>query len=101
MREHTMINRAPSASPAYTIRVRKFGYSVNPWRLVRVLADGREIELYGDCAGAWVPVAFRTKSEALEYALDRYAWYHNLARHGLQAPILSADWRDSLPSAPL
>ena len=85
----------------YTIRVRKLGYSVNPWRLVRVLHDGREIELYEDCMGSWVPVSFKTKAEALEYALDRYAWYHNFARQGLQAPIHSQLWRDNLPKSPV
>jgi hypothetical protein len=91
----------PMKQTTYTIRPRKVGSGVHPWGLVCVLSDGRESELYGEYIGGWVPLRFKTKTDALKYALDRYAWYHALARAGLQAPIHSENWRDNIPKASL
>ena len=82
----------------YTFRVKKKDYSHNPWRIVAICPEGKEREVFGRYSGSDVPLAFPTKAAALEYSLDRWAWYHNHARLGLLPCRDDGSWRDRLPT---
>ena len=84
------------------MKIVKLGYSHNPWRLVT--DDGREMctdlrNDSGEVIASGHPVCAATKSEIVDWALNRLQWYIQHARMGLVPVVHFPESRDYVEAA--